>query len=132
VKGFFMKAIYCRSSVKGNPTLQRQQQELAEMAKESGYELSEIEIYSDDGLDGSNSDWPAFARMKKDIENGKIDAVLTSALSCLGKHKTAEGEFEAIDFIKWLHEKEVGLFVKDNEENKDMKEYIFDTTGVRV
>ena len=44
-----------------------------------------VEIYIDDGFSGLNFKRPAFERMIKDIENKKIDLVITKDLSRLGR-----------------------------------------------
>ena len=53
--------------------------------KEQNYVL--IDTYIDDGYTGTNFDRPAFIRMIKDIELGKIDMVITKDLSRLGRIK---------------------------------------------
>ena len=51
---------------------------LMEYVKKNGYTL--VDVYIDDGYTGTNFDIPAFKRMIKDIENGKIDMVITKDL----------------------------------------------------
>ena len=51
---------------------------LMEYVKKNGYTL--VDVYIDDGYTGTNFDRPAFKRMIKDIENGKIDMVITKDL----------------------------------------------------
>ncbi len=50
---------------------------------ENGWNI--IEIYIDDGYSGLNFNRPAFKRMIKDIENKKINLVITKDLSRLGR-----------------------------------------------
>jgi len=47
---------------------------LERYAKENGFEV--VDIYTDDSYSGTNFDRPDFQRMKRDIEDGKIDIVL--------------------------------------------------------
>lgn len=44
------------------------------------------EFYVDDGYSGYTFDRPSFNRLKKDIQDGKIDIVITKDLSRLGRH----------------------------------------------
>ena len=44
-----------------------------------------IDIYIDDGFTGTNFNRPSFIRLKEDIEQGKIDMVITKDLSRLGR-----------------------------------------------
>ena len=44
-----------------------------------------IDIYIDDGFTGTNFNRPSFIRLKGDIEQGKIDMVITKDLSRLGR-----------------------------------------------
>lgn len=62
-----------------------------EYVKKNGYTL--VDVYIDDGYTGTNFDRPAFKRMIKDIENGKIDMVITKDLSRLGRDYIATGEY---------------------------------------
>ena len=59
--------------------------------KEQNYEL--YDIYIDDGFTGTNFDRPAFKRMIRDIEYGKINMVITKDLSRLGRDYIATGEY---------------------------------------
>lgn len=53
------------------------------IAKEPNWLL--IDIYIDDGYTGTNFNRPSFIRLKEDIEQGKIDMVITKDLSRLGR-----------------------------------------------
>ena len=57
---------------------------LQEYADKHG--LVVVDEYSDDGFSGTNYDRPEFKRMISDIENGKINCVLTKDLSRLGRN----------------------------------------------
>ena len=56
---------------------------LMDYVKSHGFTL--IDEYVDDGFTGTNFDRPSFKRMIQDIENGKINCVITKDLSRLGR-----------------------------------------------
>ena len=57
---------------------------LTKYVSDQSYKL--IDIYIDDGFTGTNFDRPAFKKMLKDIELGKINMVITKDLSRLGRN----------------------------------------------
>ena len=57
---------------------------LLQYAQEHG--LTVIDEYVDDGWSGTNYDRPSFQRMIDDIEDGKINCVVTKDLSRLGRN----------------------------------------------
>ena len=57
--------------------------------------LVAVDIYVDDGYTGTNFERPEFKRMLDDIENGKINMVITKDLSRLSRNS-----FEANYFIE--------------------------------
>lgn len=80
--------IYCRLSVDdGNVSdsisIQNQKELLTRYAKEKGFQI--IDYYIDDGYSGTNFDRPAFKEMLFDIENKRINTVITKDLSRLGR-----------------------------------------------
>lgn len=52
-----------------------------------------VDIYKDDGYTGTNFDRPDFKRMLEDIDNGKINLVLTKDLSRLGRDYIETGRY---------------------------------------
>ena len=72
-------------------SVNNQKNVLMDYVKKNGYTL--VDVYIDDGYTGTNFDRPAFKRMIKDIENGKIDMVITKDLSRLGRDYIATGEY---------------------------------------
>lgn len=52
---------------------------------ESKEDLELVDEYVDDGYTGTNFDRPGFKRLKEDVDNGKIDCVITKDLSRFGR-----------------------------------------------
>lgn len=63
--------------------------------EELGNEFELIDYYIDDGYTGLNTNRPSFQRMLKDIENGKINTIITKDLSRLSRNS-----FEANYYIE--------------------------------
>ena len=55
--------------------------------------LVAVDIYVDDGYTGTNFERPEFKRMLQDIENGKINMVITKDLSRLGRDHIMTGYY---------------------------------------
>lgn len=72
-------------------SVQNQKLFLKNYVKEQGYTL--VDVYIDDGYTGTNFNRPAFKRMIEDIENGKVDMVVTKDLSRLGRDYIGTGEY---------------------------------------
>ena len=76
---------------KVSESIKNQQDFLLRYAAEQGYEVAEI--YADDGWSGTNFDRPAFQKMIRDIEEKKINLVLTKDLSRLGRDYILTGHY---------------------------------------
>jgi len=88
-------ALYLRLS-KEDGTAERssiatQRAMLQDYAKVQGFTVTHE--YIDDGYSGTSFHRPAFSRMLRDIEAGKIDIILTKDLSRLGRDYIAAGQF---------------------------------------
>ena len=57
------------------------------------HKLKPVEIYIDDGFSGGNFERPAFKRMLTDLENKKINCVITKDLSRLGRDFIETGRY---------------------------------------
>ena len=84
-------------SIKNQKTL------LTEYVKGLGEEYILIDTYIDQGYTGTNFKRPAFQRMVQDIEQGRINMVITKDLSRLGRDYIETGEY----IEKWFPEKNV-------------------------
>lgn len=69
---------------------------LTRYCHENGF--TPYQLYIDDGWSGTNSDRPDFQRMLSDIEDGKINCVITKDLSRLGRNYLETGGYTEIFF----------------------------------
>lgn len=72
-------------------SIQNQKTLLIKYVKELGYTL--VDIYIDDGYTGTNFNRPAFQKMLRDIELGKVNMVVTKDLSRLSRDYIGTGEY---------------------------------------
>ena len=77
-------------------SISTQRQMLTDYCREQ--ELRVVDEYVDDGYSGTNFDRPAFQRMLDDIEDGKINCVITKDLSRLGRNYILTGQYTEIYF----------------------------------
>jgi DNA invertase Pin-like site-specific DNA recombinase len=77
-------------------SIQTQRMMLRQYAAEHG--LTVMDEYIDDGWSGTNFDRPGFQRMIDDIEDGKINCVVTKDLSRLGRNYILTGQYTEIYF----------------------------------
>ncbi len=92
----FLVAIYIRLSkedenISESESIINQKTLLTKYVNDLGYKL--IDIYIDDGFTGTNFERPAFKKMLKDIELGKINMVITKDLSRLSRDYIGTGEY---------------------------------------
>lgn len=96
--------IYCRLSRDDNNgnlesmSIANQRQMLIDYVREKGWNLREI--YIDDGYSGTNFERPDFKRLLRDIEDGKIDCVITKDLSRLGRNYAKVGYYTEDYFVE--------------------------------
>ena len=72
-------------------SIQTQRMMLRDYAQTHG--LLVVNEYVDDGWSGTNYDRPGFQRMIDDIEDGKINCVVTKDLSRLGRNYILTGQY---------------------------------------
>lgn len=96
--------LYCRLSRDDNNgnlvsmSIENQRQLLADYVRER--EWSIYDIYVDDGFSGTNFDRPAFKRMMRDAELGKINCIITKDLSRLGRNYVQTGHYVEERFVE--------------------------------
>ena len=94
-------ALYCRLSrddeLSGeSSSISTQRQMLRQYANEQGFHV--FDDYIDDGYSGTNFERPNFERMIEDIENGKVNCVITKDLSRLGRNYILTGQYTEMYF----------------------------------
>ena len=100
-KELYKTAIYCRLSLDDgsdgdSSSIHTQKMLLEKYCKDNGYEI--YDYYIDDGYSGLNYNRTNFQRMLQDIENGKIELVITKDLSRLGRDYIMTGYYTEIYF----------------------------------
>ncbi len=106
----FKVAIYIRLSKEDmdrgyddSESVKNQKILLEEYVKNLGEEYELIDIYIDQGYTGTNFNRPEFIRMISDIEQDKINMVVTKDLSRLGRDYIGTGEY----IENWFPEKNI-------------------------
>lgn len=97
----FKAAIYCRLSRDDDNNMEsesiiNQKRLLAKYVEERGWAI--YGYYIDDGFSGTTFNRPDFLRMLSDIENKKIDLVITKDLSRLGRDYIQTGYYLEVYF----------------------------------
>ena len=72
-------------------SIQTQRQLLTKYCQDNGFYI--VGEYVDDGYSGTNFDRPGFQRMIDDIEDGRINCVITKDLSRLGRNYILTGQY---------------------------------------
>lgn len=93
-KQCYTVGIYCRLSLDDerqgeSSSITTQKQILENYVKSKKWIVGKI--YTDDGYSGVNFERPAFKEMIRDIEDGRIDCVITKDLSRLGRNYVQTG-----------------------------------------
>ncbi len=97
----YIAGVYCRlSSDDGNQgdstSIQTQKMMLENYCKEQGFQI--YDFYVDDGYSGLNFERPSFQRLLNDIDDKKINLVITKDLSRLGRDYIQTGYYTDIYF----------------------------------
>ena len=109
-KTIYKVAIYIRLSKEDvdrgydeSESIKNQRTLLTEYVQKLGWKYQLKDTYIDQGFTGTNFNRPDFQRMVRDIENGKINMVVTKDLSRLGRDYIETGEY----IEKWFPENNV-------------------------
>ena len=109
-KTIYKVAIYIRLSKEDvdrgydeSESIKNQRMLLTEYVQKLGWKYQLIDTYIDQGFTGTNFNRPAFQRMIKDINLGKVNMVVTKDLSRLGRDYIETGEY----IEKWFPENNV-------------------------
>lgn len=96
----YIAALYMRLSREDgeneSASITTQRKMLTAFAKENNFII--YDEYIDDGYTGTNFDRPSFNRMISDIENHKINTVITKDLSRLGRDYITAGQYTEVYF----------------------------------
>lgn len=97
----YVAGLYCRLSRDDcqpgeSVSIGTQRSMLLDFCEENGYEV--FNIYVDDGYSGLNFERPGFKCLLNDIEQGKINMVITKDLSRLGRDYIMTGYYSEIFF----------------------------------
>ncbi|QSX05944.1 recombinase family protein [Sedimentibacter sp. zth1] len=100
-KTIYSTALYMRLSredddIKESSSISTQKKMLEAYANENN--LIIYDEYIDDGFSGTNFERPAFKRMIQDIENKKVNLIITKDLSRLGRDYITTGQYTEIYF----------------------------------
>ena len=94
--GIYLR-LSCDDDVHGESvSISNQRQMLTQYCREHGLRI--VDEYVDDGYSGTNFDRPGFQRMLDDIEDGKINCIVTKDLSRLGRNYILTGQYTEIYF----------------------------------
>ena len=98
---FYNAAIYCRLSKDDlsqgeSSSIQTQRALLTKYITDNGWRI--VDVYVDDGISGTTFERSGFNRMLEDIENGKINMVVTKDLSRLGRDYLKTGYYTEVYF----------------------------------
>ena len=109
-KTIYKVAIYIRLSKEDvdrgydeSESIKNQRTLLTEYVEKLGWKYELVDIYIDQGYTGTNFNRPAFQRMIRDINSGKVNMVVTKDLSRLGRDYVETGEY----IEKWFPENNV-------------------------
>ena len=97
----YVAGLYCRlSKDDGNTSesmsIQSQKSLLKQFADDN--KIIVYDYYVDDGYSGTNFNRPSFQKLKKDIECGNINCVITKDLSRLGRNYLESGAYIEVYF----------------------------------
>lgn len=100
-QGLYQAALYCRLSqddgLQGDSSsIQTQKMMLEKYCKDNNFSI--YDYFVDDGFSGTNFNRPSFQRLLKEVENGKVNLVITKDLSRLGRDYIMTGYYSEVYF----------------------------------
>lgn len=100
---FYNVAIYCRLSKDDeshgeSSSISTQKSMLTKYVTDNNWRI--VDYYIDDGISGTTFERSGFKRMLDDIEEGKINMVITKDLSRLGRDYLKTGYYTEVFFRK--------------------------------
>jgi DNA invertase Pin-like site-specific DNA recombinase len=85
-------ALYLRTST-DQQTTANQRLELEQVCRQRQWNI--VEVYEDSGVSGAKASRPAFDRMRRDADQGKIDVIVVWAIDRLGRSLASIATFMA-------------------------------------
>jgi DNA invertase Pin-like site-specific DNA recombinase len=125
-------ALYMRTATSDQPSIDRQEAELRQYAKDKGY--TDVVTYVDNGKSGLSFDRPAFRQLQADIENGKVGTVIVHDLTRISRDfiqthgfmnvlKIRDVELDTLDGSHAFHKSRAGEILRtiqmENRADKD-------------
>lgn len=110
----FKVALYCRVAREDQLSLEQQEESLQAYAKDNNY--SNLVSYLDNGYSGLDFNRPAFAELNKDIQDGKISAVIVRNETRIGRNL-----FEVDNWIDGLEKRGVAFITTDYPRAPDFR-----------
>jgi site-specific DNA recombinase len=105
-------------------SIQNQKEFVTNYVIEKGWNI--VDIYSDDGFTGTNFDRPGFCKLIQDIDNGKVNMVITKDLSRLGRDYIGTGHYLERYFpennVRYIAIND-GIDTYENNSNNDMSPF---------
>ena len=100
-QGLYQAALYCRLSqddgIQGDSSsIQTQKMMLEQYCKDNKFDI--YDYFVDDGYSGTNFNRPAFQRLIKEVDNGKVNLIITKDLSRLGRDYIMTGYYSEVYF----------------------------------
>ena len=92
-------ALYCRVAREDETVIENQKQALIPLAKERGFDLGDINLYTDNGVNGLGFERGGFKQMDYDIQLGFISEVFVTSISRIGRN--------AIEVNEWIERVEL-------------------------
>lgn len=117
-------ALYCRIASKDDNAYQVQQKQLMDYAIQSN--LNDFSFFGDNGESGITFERPMFQKLRNEIQNGMVTAVVVTEISRIARSILLVGQF-----FEFCDEYSVELITLDNSHKVaavELMQIIFDPT----